>query len=270
MQALGRGRAAFSSSSSSARFSAAATTATASTRRIRHHHHHNSTTNTAKRNSRARAVAARAMFTGIVQGLARVVEVAESPGLSRVRVALPEGRAANIQIGASVAVNGTCLTVTEIDGDVLSFDIMAETLRATNLGRLAAGSDVNYERSARVGDEIGGHNVSGHVHTTAAVKAVEDTPNNRRVVFELPDDKWMRYVLPKGFIAVDGCSLTVGEVEGRTFSVYLIPETLRVTVFGFKGVGDSVNVEVEAQTQAIVDTVERVVERYMQQRGLAA
>ena len=208
------------------------------------------------------------MFTGIVQGLARVEAVAEEPGLSRVRVALPDGRAAGVQIGASVAINGTCLTVTRIDGDVLSFDIMAETLRATNLGGLKAGASVNFERSARVGDEIGGHTVSGHVHATAAIVKVEETPNNRRVVFELPDERLIKYILPKGFVAVDGCSLTVGEVEGRTFSVYLIPETLRVTVFGFKGVGDSVNVEIEASTQAIVDTVERVVERYMAQRGL--
>ncbi|GBF91988.1 riboflavin synthase subunit alpha [Raphidocelis subcapitata] len=209
-----------------------------------------------------------AMFTGIVQGLARVADVGREPGLSRVRIELPAGRAVGIQIGASVAINGTCLTVTEIDGDTLAFDIMSETLRATNLGDLAAGRAVNYERSARVGDEIGGHNVSGHVHTKARISAIEETPNNRRVVFELPDESWMKYILPKGYVAVDGCSLTVGEVEGRTFSVYLIPETLRVTVFGVKGVGDSVNIEVEAQTQAIVDTVERVVGRYMAQRGL--
>lgn len=208
------------------------------------------------------------MFTGIVQGTAKVVDVSSQDRFSQVHIRLPDGKAAGIQIGASVAINGTCLTVTRIDGDTLSFDIMAETLRATNLGGLNAGGLVNYERSARVGDEIGGHTVSGHVHTKARIARVEDSPNNRRIVFELPEESWMKYILPKGFIAVDGCSLTVGEVEGRTFSVYLIPETLRVTVFGIKGEGDSVNIEVEAQTQAIVDTVERVVERYMAQRGL--
>lgn len=198
----------------------------------------------------------------------QVVGVSRAEGLSQVDIRLPPGKAANIQIGASVAVNGTCLTVTRADGDLLSFDIMAETLRATNLGGLDSGSRVNYERSARVGDEIGGHNVSGHVHTKARIVKVEDTPNNRRVVFELQDAAWIKYILPKGYVAVDGCSLTVGEVEGATFSVYLIPETLRVTVFGVKTEGDSVNIEVESQTQAIVDTVERVVERYMAQRGL--
>ncbi|KAI8476324.1 MAG: riboflavin synthase [Monoraphidium minutum] len=208
------------------------------------------------------------MFTGIVQGLAEVVDVARSEGLSCVDIRLPEGRAAAIQIGASVAINGTCLTVTRADGDKLSFDIMSETLRATNLGGLEAGARVNFERSARVGDEIGGHAVSGHVHTKAAIVAVEESPNNRRLVFELADGAFIKYILPKGFVAVDGCSLTVGEVEGNTFSVYLIPETLRVTVFGFKAVGDSVNIEVEAQTQAIVDTVERTVERYLAAKGL--
>jgi riboflavin synthase len=132
------------------------------------------------------------------------------------------------------------------------------------------GSKVNFERSARVGDEIGGHNVSGHVHCTASIVEVRETENNKRLTIELPDDKWMKYVLPKGFISVDGCSLTVGEVEGRQFSVYLIPETLRVTVFGFKGVGDKVNIEIEAQTQAIVDTVERVVAQYLDQGAVKA
>ena len=174
-------------------------------------------------------------------------------------IALPEGKAGGIQIGASVAINGTCLTVTEIDKDSLAFDIMVETLRATNLSSLSEGAKVNYERSARFGDEIGGHTVSGHISCTAAVTEVQDLDNNtRKLTFELPDDKWMRYILSKGFIAVNGCSLTIGDVVGRTFCVWLIPETLRVTVFGAVQRGDSVNIEIEAQTQAIVDTVERV------------
>lgn len=199
------------------------------------------------------------MFTGIVQGTAEVVEVDGKTNFSQLQIQFPAGRTAGVQTGASVAINGTCLTVTEIHGDRLCFDVMGETLRATNLGGLALGSKVNFERSARVGDEIGGHNVSGHVHTTATIVGVQDSENNRRLLFRLADPSWSKYVLPKGFIAVDGCSLTVGEVEGDTFSVYLIPETMRVTVFGFKGQGDSVNVEIEAQTQAIVDTVERVI-----------
>jgi riboflavin synthase len=122
-----------------------------------------------------------------------------------------------------------------------------------------------------VGDEIGGHAVSGHVHTTAAIADVTETPNNRRLRLRLADPAWGKYILPKGFVSLDGCSLTVGEVEesGAAFSVYLIPETLRVTGFGFKGVGDTLNVEVEAQTQAIVDTVERVVAAHLGRLGLS-
>jgi riboflavin synthase len=165
-----------------------------------------------------------------------------------------------------VAVNGTCLTVTAVDGDAASFDLIVETLRATNLGKLIVGSEVNYERSARVGDEIGGHTVSGHVHCTAEIVEVVDSEHNRKVVFETSDRALIKYVLPKGFIAIDGCSLTVGDVDKATgrFNVWLIPETLRVTVFGAKSIGDTVNVEIESQTQVIVDTIER----YMTERGL--
>ncbi|KAF6258725.1 riboflavin synthase [Scenedesmus sp. NREL 46B-D3] len=211
------------------------------------------------------------MFTGIVQGTAEVAQLDTKENFRSFRINFPAGRTENIQIGASVAINGTCLTVTAIDGDVLSFDVMAETLRATSLGNLQLGSKVNFERSARVGDEIGGHNVSGHVHCTASIVKVEDTANNRRVSFHLSDPKFAKYVLPKGFIAVDGCSLTVGEVwDDACFSVYLIPETMRVTVFGSKGEGDTVNIEIEAQTQAIVETVERVVQQHLAKLGLAA
>ncbi|WIA13950.1 hypothetical protein OEZ85_002520 [Tetradesmus obliquus] len=211
------------------------------------------------------------MFTGIVQGTAEVAQLDTKENFRSFRIQFPAGRTENIQIGASVAINGTCLTVTAIDGDVLSFDVMAETLRATSLGNLQLGSKVNFERSARVGDEIGGHNVSGHVHCTASIIQVEDTANNRRLSFRLSDPKFAKYVLPKGFIAVDGCSLTVGEVwDDACFSVYLIPETMRVTVFGVKGQGDTVNVEIEAQTQAIVDTVERVVQQHLTKLGLGA
>ena len=150
----------------------------------------------------------------------------------------------------------------------MRFDVIGETLKRTNLGFLKEGSPINFERSAKVGDEIGGHTVSGHVHTTATIVNVHQTEDNLRLEFELQDPSWIKYILPKGFVAVDGCSLTVGEVTDKSFSVYLIPETLRVTVLGLKGKGDVVNIEAEAQTQAIVNTVERVVARYLQEGGL--
>ncbi|EFJ49649.1 hypothetical protein VOLCADRAFT_120730 [Volvox carteri f. nagariensis] len=218
------------------------------------------------RPSRARReqLSVTSMFTGIVQGTANVTAIDSKEKFSCLDIRFPHGKVDGIKTGASVAVNGTCLTVTRIDGDTLSFDIMMETLRATNLGGLKTGSVVNFERSARVGDEIGGHNVSGHVHCTATIAAVEQTENNRRLTFEVSNTGFMKYILPKGYIAVDGCSLTIGEVWDNKFTVYLIPETIRVTVFGVKGVGDSVNIEIETQTQAIVDTTERVVAQYLE------
>jgi len=212
-----------------------------------------------------RAASPQALFTGIVQGMAEVTKIEKKKGTSAwsefdefqtMTIKFPPGKVDGVSIGASIAINGTCLTVTEQVGDECFFDLIVETLRATNLGELEVGSIANYERSARMGDEIGGHHVSGHVDCKATITSVEDTEFNRRIVFTVPE-RMMKYILPKGFIAVDGCSLTIGEVEGNTFSVYLIPETLRVTVLGSKGEGDSVNIEVERQTQAIVDTVER-------------
>lgn len=210
-----------------------------------------------------------ALFTGLVQGKARVRSFENlNDEFARLTLEFPKGALDGILIGASVAVNGTCLTVVELgaDGASASFDLIVETLRATNLGKLSVGSEVNYERSARVGDEIGGHTVSGHVHCTAAIVEVVDTENNRKVVFETSNRGLIKYVLPKGFIAIDGCSLTVGEVDKTTgrFNVWLIPETLRVTVLGTKRVGDTVNIEIESQTQVIVDTIER----YMAERGI--
>ena len=216
---------------------------------------------------RARTTTTRALFTGLVQGKARVESFENlNDEFARLTLRFPGNALEGISLGASVAVNGTCLTVTAVDGDAASFDLIVETLRATNLGKLIAGSEVNYERSARVGDEIGGHTVSGHVHCTAEIVEVVDSEHNRKVVFETSDRALIKYVLPKGFIAIDGCSLTVGDVDKATgrFNVWLIPETLRVTVFGAKSIGDTVNVEIESQTQVIVDTIER----YMTERGL--
>jgi riboflavin synthase len=130
-----------------------------------------------------------------------------------VQVQFPKNGAKDVAIGASVALNGTCLTVTAIASDQLYFDVIAETLRTTNLGTLQQGSQVNFERSARMGDEIGGHTVSGHVHSTAAITSAERHGDDVRLQFTLQDGAWSKYILPKGFVAVDGCSLTVGEVR---------------------------------------------------------
>lgn len=202
---------------------------------------------------------------GIVQGKATIKAIDRRQDSCSFHVMFPSGATESIKIGASVAINGTCLTVVNQDGDSLQFDVIGETLKRTNLGNLEHGSTVNFERSARMGDEIGGHTVSGHVQTTGKIQFITaaGSGGNTRLELELEDPFWLKYILPKGFVAVDGCSLTVGEVTETGFGIYLIPETLRVTVLGEKKVGDTVNIEVEAQTQAIVDTVERVVAKYL-------
>jgi len=197
------------------------------------------------------------MFTGIVQGTAEVMGISEKVDFRTHWVTMPEGLAAGLEPGASVAHNGCCLTVTTIDGDRVAFDLMRETLRVTNLGDLKVGDAVNVERAARFGDDIGGHQMSGHIICTADVTRVVESENNHQVRFRMPDEL-MRYVFTKGYIGIDGISLTIGEVKGNEFEVNLIPETLSRTNIGGRRPGDRVNIEIDPQTQAIVDTVERV------------
>ncbi|HBH14487.1 MAG TPA: riboflavin synthase [Leclercia adecarboxylata] len=198
------------------------------------------------------------MFTGIVQGTAKLVSIDEKPNFRTHVVALPDEMLDGLETGASVAHNGCCLTVTEINGNLISFDLMKETLRITNLGELAEGDIVNVERAAKFSDEIGGHLMSGHGMTTAEIAKILTSENNRQIWFKVQDPSLMKYILYKGFIGVDGISLTVGEVTPTRFCVHLIPETLQRTTLGNKKLGHRVNIEIDPQTQAVVDTVERV------------
>lgn len=198
------------------------------------------------------------MFTGIVQGTGTLVSIDEKPNFRTHVVKMPAHMLDNLELGASVAHNGCCLTVTEVNGDLVSFDLVKETLRLTNLGDLQPGSEVNLERAARFDDEIGGHLMSGHIICTAEVAKILTSENNRQIWFRMPHEDFMKYVLHKGFIGIDGISLTVGEVTKTRFCVHLIPETLQRTTLGAKRLGDKINIEIDPQTQAIVDTVERV------------
>lgn len=198
------------------------------------------------------------MFTGIVQGTAKIVSI-EEKDLFRTHVAeLPEELLPGLALGASVAHNGCCLTVTAVEGNRVSFDLIKETLRVTNLGDLQEGDVVNIERAAKFSDEIGGHLMSGHIMTTAEICKIIQSENNREVWFKIQDPTHMKYILHKGFVGIDGISLTVGEVTRSKFCVYLIPETLERTTLGAKKLGHRVNIEIDPHTQAIVDTVERV------------
>ena len=177
--------------------------------------------------------------------MGRVVSIEQPAADFRTHtVELPEDMAGGLQTGASVAHNGCCLTVTETDGRTARFDLMAETLDKTNLGRLKAGDLVNLERAARFGDEIGGHLMSGHITATTEILLIERTEHNTTMHFALPA-ALKPYILPKGFVGLDGCSLTIGSVGEDSFCVHLIPETLRRTLFGTRQAGDTVNLEID-------------------------
>ncbi len=197
------------------------------------------------------------MFTGIIQGTAELVAIDAKQDFRSHSIELETALLTGLELGASVAHNGCCLTVTQIDGNRVSFDLMQATLALTNLGQLQLGERVNIERAARFGDEIGGHAMSGHILCTAQIKRIIDTPNNRQIWFELAAE-FTKYLFVKGYIGIDGISLTIGEVNNNQFCVNLIPETLNRTNLGTRQQGERVNIEIDPQTQAIVDTVERV------------
>ena len=201
------------------------------------------------------------MFTGIVQGLGEVTQIDDRDGIRRLQVRLPSGRDQGLETGASVAINGVCLTVVRWNQQGVQFDVIDETLRLTNLGALDIGHLVNVERAARFGDEIGGHVLSGHIHGQAEVIEVVETEGNLAVWWHVPEGL-RKYVLPKGYVSLNGCSLTVGATErDGQLSIHLIPETRELTTFGRVAVGDALNLEIDSQTQAIVDTVERVLDQ---------
>jgi riboflavin synthase len=201
------------------------------------------------------------MFTGIVQGKGLIQAVIDKPHLRTFTILLPPGTEAGLEIGASVAVEGVCLTVTAFNAGAVSFDSMAETLHRTTLGGLKQGDPVNIERAARDGAEIGGHPLSGHIDCVCTVLRIERPENNVVMTFQVPAP-FMRYIFSKGYIGLNGTSLTVSNVDksAGTFQVWFIPETLRVTTFAEKHEGDSVNLEVERGTQVTVDTVREFLE----------
>jgi riboflavin synthase len=202
------------------------------------------------------------MFTGIVQAVANVAAITDKPGLRSFTLAFPHGFCEGLEIGASVSVDGVCLTVTErVGDDAANFDVMQQSLALTTLGSLGDASAINVERAARDGAEIGGHPLSGHVDFQATLASVRQ-PENNHVLRIAVDPQWMRYIFPKGYIAINGASLTIADADKREgwFEVWLIPETLRATTFAHKRAGDRLNIEIERSTQVMVDTVRDAVD----------
>jgi riboflavin synthase len=181
------------------------------------------------------------MFTGLIEEAGGVRELAPAGAGWRLRVAagalLP-----SVALGDSIAVNGCCLTAAALGRDEIAFDLLAETLRVTNLGDLRSGSVVNLESSLRVGGKLGGHFVTGHIDGTGEILALEPSGADYHLRVRAPAGSG-RLLVPKGSVAIDGVSLTVGEVAGDTFSVWLIPHTWAVTNLSSRRVGDRVNLE---------------------------
>jgi riboflavin synthase len=196
------------------------------------------------------------MFTGIVQALG-TVRALEDVGAAA-RLAVQGEILQGLSGGESIAVNGVCLTVAQIDPSGFTADVMLETLRRTSLGGLTAGDRVNLERSVTPASLLGGHIMQGHVDGVATVAAIRPSEHWREVDLAVPADL-MPYVVEKGSIALDGVSLTVASVSGTNVGVSLIPETLARTTFGSRAVGDAVNVE--------VDVIAKYVERLLTTKG---
>lgn len=202
------------------------------------------------------------MFTGIVQGMGVIAQINDHDGLRTFEIDFPEGFCEGLDIGASVAIDGVCLTVTQIISPVrASFDVMLQSLNITTLGLYETGQRVNVERAAKDGAEIGGHPLSGHVDFCANIERVTVMDGNKVIRFTVPA-QFMRYIFSKGYIAVNGTSLTIAETSKSEnwFEVWLIPETRRVTVFEEKVEGDKVNIEIERGTQVVVDTIRDTVQ----------
>jgi len=199
------------------------------------------------------------MFTGIVRGVAELKEVIDRGEVSSFRLKFPERTLDGVAVGASISIAGCCLTVVSFSRDEAVFDLVPETLSRTCLGKLVVGSVVNFERSLRFGDEVGGHILSGHVDVVATIKSVESLGESRVVTFSVAP-YWTKYLFEKGYVALNGASLTLTRVDKKSgdFCVSLIPETLAKTTLGVAREGDPVNVEIDRTTQVIVETVERI------------
>jgi riboflavin synthase len=193
------------------------------------------------------------MFTGIVERTVRVASVSEGTGFVRLNLAIDWP---DVKNGESVAVNGVCLTVAEINPPLLGFDVIPETLSKTNLGLLAAGDHVNVERTLRVGDRIDGHFVQGHVDATALLKQ-QTTGDDGCLLTVSPPAEMMKFVAPRGSVALDGVSLTVARVYADRFDVALIPTTLKMTTFGSRAIGWPFNFEADILSKTVVSYLER-------------
>ena len=197
------------------------------------------------------------MFTGIVSGKGKLKKIVKCEDYISLIIQAPKGFAKNLSKGASVSVNGVCLTVKKGRTDLLEFDVIEETLKKTNLKNISRSSKLNLERSMTANTEIGGHLVSGHIHGTGEVLKVINRKKTKDLLIKIPS-QLREYFFFKGYVALNGCSLTIGKVLKSSFYIHLIPETVSITNFKEIKKGDLINIEVEQTTINTVETVKRV------------
>ena len=198
-----------------------------------------------------------AMFTGIVQGVGEIVAKTTVNTVTSMTISLPNVE--NLAIGASVSINGVCLTVVSIESNNVQFDVIDETIDRTNLGDVSVGDTVNIERSLKFGDEVGGHILSGHIFDTGIINS-KTKKGDQMSLSVLAPPSVQKYLTEKGYIAIDGISLTIGKISNGCFDLHIIPETMRLTILDSKEVGDIVNIEIDSSTQLIVETIERLLD----------
>tara|TARA_B100001057_G_C22815220_1_gene937110 strand:- start:939 stop:1550 length:612 start_codon:yes stop_codon:yes gene_type:complete len=200
------------------------------------------------------------MFSGIVVGTGKVNKVIKFEDYNVLEISYPKEFTKNLKKGASVSVNGVCLTSKNKGSKILKFDVIEETLKRTNLRDVCKNDFVNLERSISASTEIGGHLMSGHVHYAAKILEIINKKGIKDIKISL-NEKYSDYVLEKGYIGINGCSITIGKVNKNSFLVHLIPETLEVTNLNFIQKNDLVNIEIDQNTIAIVDTVKKTLAR---------
>ena len=194
------------------------------------------------------------MFSGIVQGTGKVQKITAKKSYISIEISAPKNFNKKLKKGASISVNGVCLTSLDSGQKKLKFDVINETLSKTNIGKLKKGSLVNLERSITASTEIGGHLMSGHIHFSGRVEKILTKNTNKDLQIKFPR-KYKDYIFEKGYIGLNGCSLTLGKVNKDSFYVHLIPETLEMTNLNVLKKGSLVNIEIDQNTIAVVETV---------------
>ena len=198
------------------------------------------------------------MFSGIVQTVGKIESIKDKNHIKTIRIETHGDYLEDIAIGQSVSVDGVCLSLVKKNNEYCEFEAVEETINRTTLGGYKQGTKVNLEKSLKFGDTVGGHFVSGHIHTRGRIVEVELVGESKNILVEI-EEKWIKYLTEKGYISVNGASITIGKVSKNTFYVHLIPETLKTTNLDELIYDNYVNLEFDQATIAIVDTTERLI-----------